>query len=447
METGKLAEANQEAVVAQVQPLLKFGDFQFDPDVPLLTYGSRSLELAPKALEILAILLKNAGQVVRKDDLLSLVWPQTIVEESNIAVHVSSLRKALAEHGDYGNCVETIPKRGYRFIAPVQAILKPGTIAANDISALFDLAEHHLQQDTTAAFRRASAIYQKCIELDPMNARARAGLAGSLMSLITEEPEPEKLARSASRILAEADEIDPVCPEVHLSRSRLHWAWDWQWQKATEELQRARELAANDTAKLIAEAWDGFYLALFGDLDRGMRQVQHVSAQLPLNPLLSYFLTEVYILARDFTRAADASRDALELHPNCWYIHAIASKALTMLGDYSEALRHLRMARLLRPEDTGLVAAIAWVHATAGRRDHAAKLLRHVTTSPSGRQPSFIVVAMAHAALGNKDRALSNIEKACARHDSWVAGLKRDCALDSLRTDPRFRGVLSRVGF
>jgi len=172
--------------------------------------------------------------------------------------------------------------------------------------------------------------------------------------------------------------------------------------------------------------------------------VQHVSAQLPLNPVLSYFLTEVYILARDFTRAADASRDALELHPNCWYIHAIASKALTMLGDYSEALRHLRMARLLRPEDTGLVAAIAWVHATAGRRDHAAKLLRHVTTSPSGRQPSFIVVAMAHAALGNKDRALSNIEKACARHDSWVAGLKRDCALDFVANRPAFpRGFVA----
>ena len=178
METGKLAEANQEAVVAQVQPLLKFGDFQFDPDVPLLTYGSRSLELAPKALEILAILLKNAGQVVRKDDLLSLVWPQTIVEESNIAVHVSSLRKALAEYGDYGNCVETIPKRGYRFIAPVQAILKPGTIAANDISALFDLAEHHLQQDTTAAFRRASAIYQKMHRTRSNECESMSGAGG-----------------------------------------------------------------------------------------------------------------------------------------------------------------------------------------------------------------------------------------------------------------------------
>lgn len=446
METGKLAKANREAAVAKVQPLLKFGSFQFDPAVPLLTYGSRSLELAPKALEILAILLKNAGQVVRKDDLLSLVWPQAIVEESNIAVHVSSLRKVLKDHGNSGSWIETIPKRGYRFIVPVQAAFKPSTIAPSEINALFEVAEHHLQQDTAAAFRKASTIYQKCIELDPMNAIARAGLAGSLMRCITGDPEPDKLARTVSRILAEAEEIDPVCSEVHLSRSRLHWMWDWQWQRATEEVQHARELAVSDTAKLTAEAWDGFYLVLFGDLDRGLRQLQNVSARLPLEPLLSYCLTEAYILARDFTRAADASRDALELHPNCWYIHAMAGKALTMLGDYSDALRHMRMAKLLHPEDAGLVAAIAWVHAMSGKREHAAKLLSRVTSKPSGKQPSFVVVAMAHAALGDKDRALSNIEKACAGHDLWVAGLKRDCALDSLRTDARFREVLSRLG-
>jgi len=68
--------------------------------------------------------------------------------------------------------------------------------------------------------------------------------------------------------------------------------------------------------KLIAEAWDGSILRWLGDLDRGLRQLQHVSAGLPLEPLLSYCLAEAYILARDFTRAADASRDALELHPN-----------------------------------------------------------------------------------------------------------------------------------
>ncbi len=87
----------------QVRRILQFCDYRFDPDAPLLTHGSRSLELAPKALEILAVLVKSAGQVVCKDDLLSLIWPHTVVEEGNLGVHVSMLRKALAEHGDGGN--------------------------------------------------------------------------------------------------------------------------------------------------------------------------------------------------------------------------------------------------------------------------------------------------------------------------------------------------------
>jgi DNA-binding winged helix-turn-helix (wHTH) protein/Tfp pilus assembly protein PilF len=427
--------------------LLRFGDFQFDPEVPLLTYGSRSLELAPKALELLAILLNNAGQVVRKDDLLSLVWPQTVVEESNLAVHVSSLRKALAEHGGAGNCIETVPKRGYRFIAPVRAVSRRTTIVTNETSALFDLVEHYLQQDTAAAWRRASATYEKCIEIDPLNARARAGLADSLlMRFIPGDLEPEKLAGAATYFLAEAGEIDPACPDVHLSLSRLHYVWHWNWQRVTEEVQHARELATNNTTKLIAQAWGGYYLALLGDLDRGLRELKHAAAGLPLEPLVWYFLAQAYYLARDCTRAAVASTEALELHPNCWYLHTIAGKALAILGDYSEALRHLRMSKLLYPEDAGLVAAIAWVHALAGKRDHAVELLRRITTSPAGQQPSLISVAMVHAALGDTNRAVNVIEKACAGHDWYVAGLKRDCCLDSLRTDRRFRWVLSRAG-
>jgi Flp pilus assembly protein TadD len=174
--------------------------------------------------------------------------------------------------------------------------------------------------------------------------------------------------------------------------------------------------------------------------------LKHAAAGVVLEPLVWYFLGEAYCLARDFTRAAAASTEALELHPNCWYLRLMAGKALAMLGDYNGALRHLRLAKLLNPEDAGLVAVIAWVYAMAGKGDHAAQLLGRVTTGIVGHQPSFMVLAMVHAALGNKSSALDSIEQACAGHDWWVAGLKRDPTLDSLRTDQRFRGLVSHIG-
>lgn len=104
------------------QRIVQFGEFQFDPAAPLLMHGSRSLELSPKALEILAVLIKNTGRVVGKDDLLNLVWPAAIVEEGNLAVHIFALRKALGEDASSARYIETIPKRGYRFAAPVYSL-------------------------------------------------------------------------------------------------------------------------------------------------------------------------------------------------------------------------------------------------------------------------------------------------------------------------------------
>jgi DNA-binding winged helix-turn-helix (wHTH) protein len=60
----------------RVQPILQFGDFRFDPEARLLTQGSRRLELSAKALEVLAVLVRNAGRVISKNELLDIVWPQ-----------------------------------------------------------------------------------------------------------------------------------------------------------------------------------------------------------------------------------------------------------------------------------------------------------------------------------------------------------------------------------
>lgn len=106
--------------------MIEFGDFRFEPAIPLLTRNTRSVDIAPKALEILAVLVENAGQVVGKDDLLSIVWPDQVVEEGNLAVYISALRKVLGETGGRTEYIETIPKRGYRFATPVS---RPPSVA------------------------------------------------------------------------------------------------------------------------------------------------------------------------------------------------------------------------------------------------------------------------------------------------------------------------------
>ena len=75
--------------------------------------------MSRKAIDILLILIESQGQLVEKDDLMHRVWPDSFVEESNLAVHISQLRKTLGEGS--GDCrIETIPRRGYRFVGAVE---------------------------------------------------------------------------------------------------------------------------------------------------------------------------------------------------------------------------------------------------------------------------------------------------------------------------------------
>lgn len=78
--------------------------------------------LAPKAFEMLLVLVRHAGQALSKDELMAEVWPDAFVEEANLAVHISMLRKALGERPDGGQYIETLPRRGYRFAAEVRPV-------------------------------------------------------------------------------------------------------------------------------------------------------------------------------------------------------------------------------------------------------------------------------------------------------------------------------------
>jgi DNA-binding winged helix-turn-helix (wHTH) protein len=101
----------------------EFGPFRFDSAQHLLFQNGQLIQLAPKAAETLAVLLENHGQLVEKEQLMKAVWPNTFVEEANLTVHISALRRLFQDHANASGCegyIETVPRRGYRFVAPVQ---------------------------------------------------------------------------------------------------------------------------------------------------------------------------------------------------------------------------------------------------------------------------------------------------------------------------------------
>ena len=96
-----------------------FGEFQLDPCRRTFLRNGATLGVTPKAFEVLAYLVANPGRVVTKAEMLKAVWPDSFVEESNLAQHISWLRKALGDHSDL---IDTIPGRGYQFASAVQIV-------------------------------------------------------------------------------------------------------------------------------------------------------------------------------------------------------------------------------------------------------------------------------------------------------------------------------------
>jgi DNA-binding winged helix-turn-helix (wHTH) protein/pimeloyl-ACP methyl ester carboxylesterase len=101
-----------------------FGPFELDADDRLLMHEGAIVPLTPKALDTLLILVERRGHVVSKDELLERVWPDSFVEQNNLAQNISALRKALGEKEGGPRYIDTVPKRGYRFIVPVTEHLR-----------------------------------------------------------------------------------------------------------------------------------------------------------------------------------------------------------------------------------------------------------------------------------------------------------------------------------
>jgi DNA-binding winged helix-turn-helix (wHTH) protein/TolB-like protein len=106
----------------EIKTLYEFGEFRLSVDQHRLLRQNRAVPLTPKAFELLVVLIQSGGRLLTKDDLMKKVWPDSFVEEANLTVHISSLRKALGNSPDGHPLIETVPKLGYRFVVPVREV-------------------------------------------------------------------------------------------------------------------------------------------------------------------------------------------------------------------------------------------------------------------------------------------------------------------------------------
>jgi len=158
-----------------------FGSFSLNEAEQQLLRNGEPVRLAPKAFDVLRVLIHNRGCLVTKERLLEEVWPDAFVEEANLSVNVASLRKAL-DKGDEWHCIETVPKRGYRFVAPVSRVTNESTKAREEAR----LSNHRIDDKRTELLNSIAVLPFK---------NEGGGLAGEYLSAGLTESITNRLSR------------------------------------------------------------------------------------------------------------------------------------------------------------------------------------------------------------------------------------------------------------
>src|SRR5208283_1666136 len=130
--------------------LYRFDEFELNPSGRALLRNGKPVVVSPKAFEVLTYLVANPGRVVTKEELMQAVWPDSFVEESNLAQHISWLRKAL---GDKSSYIVTVPGRGYQFTANVQPQFPPEMLPEKQPG---DILVQRVRERTQVVFEESS---------------------------------------------------------------------------------------------------------------------------------------------------------------------------------------------------------------------------------------------------------------------------------------------------
>ena len=297
---------------------------------------------------------------------------------------------------------------------------------------------------TPDAFREALGFFTRAVQLDPAFAPAYGGLAdtyalsGFWFYRAVAPGDAFPLARQTAET---ALRLDPGLAEAHSTLGLVHSLFDWDWSVADRSFHRALEL---NPSYATGRQWYSLCLALQGRSPEAIAEVMRARELDVLSYVVDFSVAWMYYLGRDFETARRECVRALKNNPDFAVAHLLLAGLHTYLGQPEQALReHDTYERLGGNRAISLTFRSCHL-AHAGDRRAAARGLAELR-DPSSAGLSW-QEAIVHASLGEADEAFAALEQAFEDHSDALAFLKVEPHWDPLRSDPRFRAVLTRIG-
>ncbi len=297
---------------------------------------------------------------------------------------------------------------------------------------------------TTAGFQQAAEYFQQAIAKDPNYAPAYAGLADTfaLMSSYA-VTSPNEIMPKARAAAVRALQLDDTLAEAHTSLALITENYDWDWQTAEKEYRRAIQLDPNYAT---AHQWYAEYLTWLGRFDEAFRESERARQLDPLSLIIVTDYGASLYFARQYDRAIEVFHTVLAMEPS-FPRASMVMFAHVEKGMFAEALDDIEKWR--RIDDKPYIwAQQAYVYGRSGQQEQARhELKKFEEWNRRGQPRPTPEILMAYVGVNRKDEALAWLQKASAEHSTVLITIKVEPGFDPLRSDPRFRALLRRVGF
>jgi DNA-binding winged helix-turn-helix (wHTH) protein/TolB-like protein/tetratricopeptide (TPR) repeat protein len=298
---------------------------------------------------------------------------------------------------------------------------------------------------TQEAARTSIKYSERAVELDPKYSLAYAGLATSYASLsFLGGTAPEEVMPRAKQAALQALKLDDALGEAHNSLATIELYYDWDWADAEDQVNRALQLSPhNADAHLTYSS----YLQAMGRVEKSIEEARLAHELNPMSLFTERDLGRAFYFARNYDEAIRDWRETLEMAPDFVTVYNWLSWVYEQKKMYQQSIEMDLKFKELEGTDPTTLGALRRAYEASGWRSYWRKALPvEKDFRERGRLKHWsFVIAQVHARLGEADQAFEWLNKAFDDRCVSLIWLKVDPTFDSLRSDPRFVGLLRRM--
>ena len=304
----------------------------------------------------------------------------------------------------------------------------------------------HARERTPDGLKRASACFERAVAIDPASAPAYAALADTWTLYFEYGVEsPDECMPRARDAARRALELDPQSADAYAALGLITALYDWNWKDAGEAFRRSMQL---NPGYANARHWYAVdYLALLGRLEEAAVQIEVAVELDPLSSIIREGRSFLKTLGRRYDEAIAGYEEILGSDPAFYKAWASMGRAYLQKKNYRTAIEKLEKGRALAGPLPTILGALGEAHARSGNTAEAWRILGQMHDMARTRGVPRTSFALVHLGLGEREQALSWMERAVEVKEAPAASFLVHPVYDELREDPRFAALVRGIGF